>query len=108
MLQGKDIGNKCYDSYSAGNPVANANLTHHIALASMMTQTTSVFIIEQRTVAFIPIGQHVLLLDSHCRTQSDAYIGMAPSSKIWEFMKWYKAFNCFPYSMGTVTNITFK
>lgn len=89
-------------------PVATANLPHQIQLASMMPQTTSVFIIDQKTVAFIPMGQHVLLLDSHCHTQNGAYIAMAPSSRIWELMEWYKAFNCFPYSMGTVTNITFK
>ena len=141
MIQGMEIGNKFYDSYSAGNPVmfsvreaaqnvqsslgiaslgpelpadiirqpvATANLPHQIQLASMMPQTTSVFIIDQKTVAFIPMGQHVLLLDSHCHTQNGAYIAMAPSSRIWELMEWYKAFNCFPYSMGTVTNITFK
>ena len=55
-------------------PVAMANLTHHIQLASMMTQTTSVFIIDQKTVAFIPMGQHILLLDGYCHTQSGAYI----------------------------------
>ena len=141
MVQGMEIRNKFYDSYSAGNPeifgvreaaqkfhgslgiasleaelpadiirqpVATANLTHHIQLASMMTQSTSVFIIDQKTVAFIPMGQHILLLDGHCHTQSGAYIAMAPSSRIWQLMEWYRVFNCFPHSMGTVTNITFK
>ena len=107
MVQGMEIGNKFYDSYSAGNPVmfgvreaaqkvqgslgiaslgaelpadiirqplATANLTHHIQLATVMTQTTSVFIIDQKTVAFIPMGQHILLLDGYCHTQSGAYI----------------------------------
>ena len=54
-------------------PVATANLPHHIQLASLVNQTTSVFIIDQKTVAFIPMGQHVLLLDSHCHAQSGAY-----------------------------------
>ncbi|KAK2549307.1 hypothetical protein P5673_030304 [Acropora cervicornis] len=141
MVQGMEIGNKFYDSHSAGDPVmfgvrevvqkvqaslgiasvrselpaditrqpvATANLPHHIQLASLVNQTTSVFIIDQKTVAFIPMGQHVLLLDSHCHAQSGAYIAMAPSSRIWELMEWYKAFNCFPYSMGTVTNVSFK
>ena len=55
------------------------------------------------------MGQHILLLDSHCQTQSGAYIAMAPSSRISELMdrEWYNAFNCFTYSMGTVTNIIF-
>ena len=103
MVQGMEIGNKFYDSYSAGNPVmfgvretaqkvqgslgivslgpelpadiirqpvATANLTYHIQQASMMKQTTSIFIIDQKTVAIIPMGQHVLLLDSHCHAQS--------------------------------------
>ena len=140
MVQGMKIGNKFYDSHSAGDPVmfgmreamqkvqaslgiasvkselpaditrqpvATANLPHHIQLASLVNQTTSVFIIDQKTVAFIPMGQHVLLLDSHCHAQSGAHIAMAPSSRIWELMEWYKAFNCFPYSMGTVTNVKF-
>ena len=141
MVQGMEIGNKFYDSHSAGDPVmfgvqeavqkvqaslgitsvrselpaditrqpvATANLPHHIQLASLVNQTTSVFIIDQKTVAFIPMGQHVLLLDSHCHAQSGAHIAMAPSSRIWELMEWYKAFICFPYSMGTVTNVSFK
>ena len=55
-------------------PVATANLPHHIQLASPVNQPTSVFIIDQKTLAFIPMGQHVLLLDSHCRSQSGAYV----------------------------------
>lgn len=89
-------------------PVATANLTHHIQLASLVNWTTSVFIIDQKTVACITMDQHVLLLDSHCHAKSGAHIAMALSSRIWELMEWYKVFNCFPYSMGTVTNITFK
>jgi len=141
MVQGMEIGNKFYDSHSAGNPVmfgvreavqkvkaslgiasvgselpaditrqpvVTANLAYHIQMASVVNQTTSVFIIDQKTVAFIPMGQHVLLLDSHCHAQSGAYIAMAPSSSIWELVKWFKAFNRFPYSMGTVTNVTFN
>ena len=95
MVQGMEIGNKFYDSHSAGDPVmfgvreavqkvqaslgiasvrselpaditrqpvATANLPHHIQLASLVNQTTSVFIIDQKTVAVIPMGHHVLLL----------------------------------------------
>ena len=85
MVQGMEIGNKFYDSHSAGDPVmfgvreavqkvqaslgiasvrselpthitrqpvATANLPHHIRLASLVNQTTSVFIIDQKTVEF--------------------------------------------------------
>ena len=83
MVQGMEIGNKFYDSHSAGDPVmfgvweavqkvqaslgiasvrselpaditrppvATANLPHHIQLASLVNQTTSVFIIDQKTI----------------------------------------------------------
>ena len=89
-------------------PVASANLEYHVQLASNSNQTTSLFILDQKTVAFIPMGQFILLLDSHCHTQSGAYIAMAPNTRIGELMQWFKMFNCFPYSMGTVTNVTFN
>ena len=38
-------------------PVATANLPHHIQLASLVNWTTSVFILDQKTVAFIPMGR---------------------------------------------------
>ena len=113
MVQGMEIRNKFYNSYSARNPAmfgvreAAQKVQGSLGIASMMNQTTSIFIIDQKTVVIIPMGQHVLLLDSHCQTQSGVYIAMTPSSRIWELMEWYKAFNCFPYSMGTVTNIIF-
>ena len=75
--------------------MATTNLAHHIQLASLVNQTTSVFFIDQKTVAFIPMGQHVLLLDSYCHGQSSAYIAMAPNSRIWKLMEWYKALTAF-------------
>ena len=107
-INGRTGSNACTFIALVLSKVATANLPHHIQLASLVNQTTSVFIIDQKTVAFIPMSQHVLLLDSHCHAQSGAHIAMAPSSRIWELMEWYKAFNCFPYSMGTVTNVSFK
>ena len=112
MVQGMEIRNKFYNSYSARNPAmfgvreAAQKVQGSLGIASMMNQTTSI-IIDQKTVVIIPMGQHILLLDSHCQTQSGAYIAMTPSSRIWELVEWYTAFNCFPYSMGTVTNIIF-
>ena len=124
MVQGMEIGNKFYDSHSAGDPVmfgvreavqkvqaslgiasvrselpaditrqpavATANLPHHIQLASLVNQTTSVFIIDQKTVAFIPMGQHVLLLDSHCHAQSGAYVVVQFFPLAQFFLKWYR------------------
>ena len=72
-------------------PVATANLPHHIQLASLVNQTTSVFIIDQKTVAFILMGQHVLLLDSHCHAQSGAYVVVQFFSSVQFFLNWY---NC--------------
>ena len=63
-------------------PVATGKLTYHTQQASMMNQTASIFIIHQKTIAIIPMGQHVLLLDSHCHIKSGAYVAMAPSSSI--------------------------
>ena len=122
-VPGMEIGNKFYDSHSAGDPVmfgvreavqkvqaslgiasvrselpaditrqpvATANLPHHIQLASLVNQTTSVFIIDQKTVAFIPMGQHVLLLDSHCHAQSGAYVVVQFFPLAQFFLNWYR------------------
>ena len=141
MLQGIEIGNKFYDSFSAANPgimfgvkdaaqkvqrsvgitsvgpelpadiarqpVATANLPYHIELASMMYHTASLFIINQKTVAFVSMGQNILLLDSHFHGSSGAYLALAPKSSIWELLRWFKTFNGFHHSMGTVTNVSF-
>ena len=123
MVQGMEIGNKFYDSHSAGDPVmfvvreavqkvqaslgitsvrselptditrqpvATANLPHHIQLASLVNQPTSVFIIDQKTVAFIPMGQHVLLLDSHCHAQSGAYVVVQFFPSVQFLLNWYR------------------
>lgn len=91
------------------NYVATANLAHHhIKLPSMVNQTSSVFIIDYKAVAFTPVGQHILLLDSHCYSQRGVYIAMAPSSRIWELVVWNRAFSCIPCSQGTVSDIPFK
>ena len=141
MVQGMDIGNKFYDSHSAGNParmfgvieaaqkiqgsigiqsvgpelpaditrqpVATANLAYHVELASTTRCTSSLFILNDKTVAFVSLGQSILLMDSHCHGHSGAYIAMAHKSNLWDLLKWHKNFNRFQYSMGTVTNVTF-
>ena len=141
MVQGMEIGNKFYDSHSAGDPVmfgvreavqkvqaslgiasvrselpaditrqpvATTNLPHHIQLASLVNQTTSVFIIDQKTVAFIPMGQHVLLLDSHCHAQSGAYVvvqffsfSTIFSELVQNTLNWYNC-NCTGLFLSTV------
>ena len=82
-------------------PVATANLPHHIQLASLVNQTTSVLIIDQKTVAFIPMGQHVLLLDSHCHAQSGAYVVVQFFPLLQLFLNWYNC-NCTGLFLSTV------
>ena len=55
MVQGMEIRKKCYDSYSARNPAmfgvreAAQKVQGSLGIASMMNQTTSIFIIDQKT-----------------------------------------------------------
>ena len=55
MVQGMEIRNKFYDSYSARNPAmfgvreAAQTVQGSLGIASMMNQTTSIFIIDQKT-----------------------------------------------------------
>lgn len=91
----------------ARQAVVTANLQYHIELASMMHHTASLFIINQKTVAFVSMGQNILLLDSHFHGSSGAYLALAPKSSIWQLLRWFKTFNGFQHSMGTVTNVSF-
>ena len=85
-----------------------ACLPHHIHQAGTSGNAAALFIIQEQTVAFIPLGQQVILLDSHLHGESGACVTIAPMGKVWELLKWYKQFNSIHYNIGTVTSVAFS
>lgn len=88
--------------------VPSATLAHHLDLASQKPKTASFFILNGNTVVFIPVSpNYVLLIDSHLHGQTGAFVAFSERRYIHDLLRWYKLFNNFQFSLGTVTNVTF-
>ncbi|KAL9965000.1 hypothetical protein ACROYT_G028723 [Oculina patagonica] len=70
-------------------------------------KTTSLFILGGNTVVFIPTPSGILLLDSHLHGNVGAVIAFAEWQNSFELLSWFKRINNFPFTLGTVTNVTF-
>ena len=94
---------------SASNePVPSATLAFHLELASQKAKTACFFILNGNTVVFIPVTpNYVLLIDSHLHGQTGAFVALCEMVYIRELLRWYKSYNNFQYSLGTVTQVTF-
>ena len=69
-------------------------------------KTACLFILNGHTVVFIPLTpNYILLIDSHL--QNGAFVALCERRHIYELLTWYKSFNNFQYSLGTVTQVTF-
>ena len=89
-------------------PVPSATLAYHLELASQKPKTACFFILNGNTVVFIPLTpNYVLLIDSHLHGQIGAFVALCERRHIYELLTWYKSFNNFQYSLGTVTQATF-
>ena len=89
-------------------PVPSATLANHLELAFQKPKTACFFILNGNTVVFIPLTpNYVLLIDSHLHGQTGAFVALCERRHIYELLTWYKSFNNFQYSLGTVTQVTF-
>ena len=86
---------------------AIASLPFYWRQALAQGQTTSIFILSSKTVAFIPSTQEVFLLDSHLLGNSGAHVAFAPWLHSFELLSWFKEINNFQYTLGTVTTVKF-
>ena len=85
----------------------SASLPHYFEQAHNTNKTACVYIINDKTVAFIPTQQGITLLDSHYHGTSGAFVAMAPADAAWELLSWFKVVISIPHNLGTVTSVTF-
>ena len=93
----------------SNEPVPSATLAFHLELASQKAKTACFFILNGDTVVFTPVTpNYVLLIDSHVHGQTGAFVALCEMVYIRELLlRWYKSYNNFQYSLGTVTQVTF-
>jgi len=86
-----------------------ANLPYHLNQAQLNnTKTTCIFIINDKTVAFIPTPNGITVFDSHYHGTSGAFLAMAPNDAAFELLSWFKTNNSIPHNLGTVTCVSFR
>lgn len=89
-------------------PVSSATLVYHLECASQKPKTARFLILNGNTVVFIPVNpNYVLLVDSHLHGQTGTFVALCGRSSINELLEWYKCFNNFHCSLGTVTVVAF-
>ena len=92
--------------------VPTASLLHHLDSALTCNTTTKsayLFILDGRTVSFIPMPHsQILLVDSHLHGNTGALVAYSQRGDLPQLLSWFKAFNAFQYTLGTVTKITFN
>ena len=88
-------------------PIPSASLPHYFDHARNISKTACIYVINDKTVAFIPTQQGITLFDSHFHGTSGAFLAMAPADASWELLSWFTAVNSIPHNLGTVTSVTF-
>ena len=87
--------------------IPSACLPYYFLQARNMTKTACIYIINGKTVAFIPTRNGITVFVSHYHGTSGAFLAMAPADAAWELLSWFKAMSNIPHSLGTVTCVTF-
>ena len=85
-----------------------ACLPYYFNHARNTTKTACIYIINDKTVAFIPTQNGITVFGSHYHAASGTFLAMAPTGAEWELLSWFKSINSIPHSLGTVTNVTFR
>ncbi|XP_068735772.1 uncharacterized protein [Montipora capricornis] len=88
-------------------PVPSACLPHYFDQAHNINNTACIYVINNKTVAFIPTQQGIILFDSHFHGTTGAFLALAPANAAWELLSWFKAVSRIPHNLGTVTSVKF-
>lgn len=88
-------------------PVPSACLPHYFDQARNINNTACIYVINNKTVAFIPTQQGIILFDSYFHGTSGAFLALAPANAAWELLSWFKAVSRIPHNLGTVTSVKF-
>ena len=86
----------------------SASLAYYFNQARKTDKTACIYIINNKTVAFIPTQNGITVFDGHFHGTSGAFLAMAPADAAFEFLLWFKTFNSIPHNLGTVTCVTFS
>ena len=74
-------------------------------LLNSTSKTTHLFILDGNAVAFIPPTEDQLLLASG---HTGALVAHCECKSLPEHMDWFRIFNAYQYTLGTVTKVTFN
>lgn len=86
-----------------------ASLPYHLNQAQLnKTKTACIFIINDKTVSFIPTQNGIIVFDSHYHGTSGAFVAIAPNDAAFELLSWFKTINSIPHNLGTVTCVSFR
>ena len=75
--------------------IPSACLPYYFLQACNMTKTACIYIINDKTVAFIPTRNGIT--DNYYHGTSGAFLIMAPADAAWELLSWFKAINNIPH-----------
>ena len=81
-----------------------ASLPYYLNQAQLnKTKTACIFIINDKTVSFIPTQNGIIVFDSHYHMTSGVFVAIAPNDAAFELLSWFKTINSIPHNLGTVT-----
>ncbi|XP_078374568.1 uncharacterized protein LOC144658110 [Oculina patagonica] len=86
----------------------SASLPYYFNAARNTTKTACLYIINGKTVAFIPTCQGITVFDSHFHGTSGAFVAVAPADAAYDLLAWFKSVNSIPHNLGTVTIVSFS
>ena len=87
--------------------IPSACLPYYFLQARKMTKTACIYIINDKTVAFIPTRNGITMFDSHYHGTSGASPAMAPADAAWELLSWFKAINNIIFSQLRHSNMCY-
>lgn len=88
-------------------PQPAAELPFYLTQAEQQPKTVALFIINEKTVSFIPHKGGYILIDSHVHQHHGALIAYVKKTDVWELIKFYHASTGRPFTLGTVTMVSF-
>ena len=80
--------------------IPSACLPYYFLQARNMTKTAYIYIINNKTMAFIPTQNGITVIDSHYHETSGAFLAIAPADAARELLSWFNAVNNIPHSLG--------
>ena len=91
----------------APQPQPTAELPFYLEQAANERKTAALFIINGKTVSFVPHGGGYILIDSHIHEPHGALIAFANTNNVWDLLQFYHDLTGHPYTLGTVTKVSF-